>query len=67
MKLMSVKEYVEFRCSGGNCPICCCGGKWKILIDKETAEYYESVEGEFGERLRDGIQQYIYPFCPRNK
>ena len=55
MKLISVKEYVDFKCSGGDCPICCCGGKWKIVIDDKTAEFYNSVEGEFGDKLKYGF------------
>ncbi len=55
MKLLSVEDYVDFECVGGECPICCCGGRWKISIDDKTAEYYRSVEGDFGEELREGI------------
>lgn len=64
MKLISVKEYVDFKCSGGDCPICCCGGRWNINIDNKTAEYYFSLKGELGKELKEGIieKDGIYRF-----
>lgn len=55
MKLLSVDNFVDFECIGGDCPISCCGGRWGIYIDDESMDYYMSVEGEFGERLRNSI------------
>lgn len=55
MKLLSVDVFTDFECIGGECPISCCGGHWGIYIDDETMDYYLSVEGEFGERLRSSI------------
>ena len=55
MKLLSVDNYVDFECIAGDCPISCCGGNWGIPIDDDSYSYYMSVEGEFGERLRNGI------------
>lgn len=55
MKLLSVDNYIDFECIGGACPISCCGGNWGIPIDDESMEYYMSVDGEFGDILRDGI------------
>ena len=55
MKLLSVDIFTDFECIGGECPISCCGGYWGIYIDDETMDYYMSVEGEFGERLRNSI------------
>lgn len=52
MKLLSIEDYVNFRCIGGDCPISCCGGMWSICVDEESAKYYRSVEGEFGDELR---------------
>ncbi len=56
MKLLSTEDYVDFECIGGECPISCCGGDWSILIDKGMADYYRSLEGKFGDRLREGIE-----------
>lgn len=55
MKLLSADIFVDFECIGGDCPISCCGGQWSIFIDEEAMKYYKSVEGEFGDRLRDNI------------
>ena len=56
MKLLTTDNYIDFACIGGTCPISCCGGDWTIVVDEETAKYYRSVEGEFGEKLRDGLE-----------
>ena len=55
MKLLSVDNFIEFECIGGDCPISCCGGNWAIGIDDASYQYYMSVEGEFGETLKEGI------------
>lgn len=55
MKLLSIDNYIDFECIGGNCPMSCCGGYWRIDIDSASMDRYKSVEGEFGEILRNGI------------
>ncbi|WP_303838030.1 flagellin lysine-N-methylase [Ruminococcus flavefaciens] len=45
----------DFRCIAGDCRDSCCRG-WEIDIDSDTYGYYMSVGGEFGERLRNSIQ-----------
>lgn len=55
MKILSVEDYVQFCCTGKECPLCCCGGGWKIYIDKKTAQYYETVPGEIGKKIRDAM------------
>ncbi len=53
--ILRMPEYCRsFRCSAGECSDSCCIG-WEIDIDEKTADYYMSVDGEFGERLRKGI------------
>ncbi|MBR0511877.1 MAG: flagellin lysine-N-methylase [Ruminococcus sp.] len=44
----------SFRCIAGDCRDSCCKG-WEIDIDSSAYEFYQSVEGEFGERLRRSI------------
>ncbi|MBQ8503517.1 MAG: flagellin lysine-N-methylase [Clostridia bacterium] len=46
--------YNSFRCIADKCTDNCCIG-WEIDIDSSTAEYYNSVGGEFGKRLRENI------------
>jgi len=47
--------YRDFRCIAGDCKDSCCKG-WEIDIDSDTAEYYETLGGEFGKRLKDNIR-----------
>ena len=44
----------NFRCISSRCTDNCCIG-WEIDIDNETAEYYKTIGGDFGERLRSNI------------
>ena len=56
MRFYSLNMCDNFECVGSECIDTCCRG-WKIYIDKETGEYYRSVEGEFGDKLR----KYVKP------
>ena len=58
--------YSQFHCIGGSCPDSCCIG-WEVDIDEETCDYYKSLKGPFGDRLRahikeDGADRY-FPLC----
>ena len=53
--LLKMPSYCKsFRCIADKCGDNCCIG-WEIDIDTSTAEYYKSVSGAFGERLKDNI------------
>lgn len=54
MKVFAPDYYGDFACIAGGCRHSCCIG-WEIDIDPETAEYYKSFPGKFGERLRKNI------------
>ena len=54
MKIYVPDYYKDFRCLAGDCKHSCCIG-WEIDIDEDTLDYYKSVEGEFGERLKNNI------------
>ena len=43
--------YKEFHCIADACKDSCCIS-WEIDIDEDTFDYYKSIEGEFGKRLR---------------
>ena len=43
--------YKEFHCIADACKDSCCIG-WEIDIDEDTFDYYKSIEGDFGKRLR---------------
>jgi lysine-N-methylase len=55
MKLIAPNYYETFTCIAGRCKHSCCIG-WEIDIDEDTLRDYQSVEGAFGERLREGIE-----------
>ena len=46
----------NFRCIADKCTDNCCIG-WEIDIDPSSAEYYESVKGDFGVKLRNNIEK----------
>ncbi|MBQ3264560.1 MAG: flagellin lysine-N-methylase [Ruminococcus sp.] len=46
--------YRAFRCIAADCPDSCCQG-WDVVIDSETEAFYNSVQGAFGEKLREAI------------
>lgn len=58
--------YGQFHCIGGSCPDSCCIG-WEVDIDPETWDYYQSLEGSFGDRLRrhmkDDGEDHYFPMC----
>ena len=43
--------YGEFACLAGSCKHSCCVG-WEVDIDEDTWDYYDTVGGPFGDRLR---------------
>ena len=54
MKTFVPDYYDGFSCLAGDCKHSCCIG-WEIDIDANTLEYYNSVQGDFGRRLKDNI------------
>lgn len=57
MVLRYPSYYEKFHCIADRCEDTCCAG-WEIDIDDDSYQYYMSVEGEFGERLRRSIKEY---------
>lgn len=54
MKYLILDEINSFQCIGSDCPYTCCAN-WGIGIDADSVNYYRSVDGKFGERLRNSI------------
>lgn len=54
MKWIAPDYYSQFACIAGACRHSCCAG-WEIDIDTDTREYYRTVPGEIGDRLRKSI------------
>ena len=54
MKQIAPDYYDRFSCIASECKHNCCIG-WEIDIDEITLDYYNSVSGEMGERLKKHI------------
>lgn len=54
MKHFYPTYYHAFRCIAADCPDSCCQG-WDVVIDSDTEAFYNSVQGDFGEKLRGAI------------
>lgn len=48
--------FKKFKCIASECEDTCCAG-WEIVVDDETHECYKSVQGKFGDRLKNEIVQ----------
>lgn len=54
MKITKPNYFSKFRCIADKCEDTCCAG-WGIAIDDEAHKKYLSVEGSFGDRLKNEI------------
>jgi len=51
--LIAKPDYFDsFRCIAGNCPDSCCK-EWDVQVDDVSADYYRSLSGALGNRLRE--------------
>lgn len=65
MKPVIVPNYYQaFLCTASDCRHTCCVG-WEIDVDADTLAYYDTVEGEMGQRLRVSIDRGADPPCFR--
>lgn len=51
IKIYVPNYFKEFHCIADKCPDTCCAG-WEVNLDPESAEYYKTVGGDIGEKLR---------------
>ena len=56
--------YDKFKCIGGNCKHSCCIG-WEIDVDDETMDFYNSLDGEFADRILQNIEGEVPHFVLR--
>lgn len=69
--ILEFPDYYEtFQCIGSKCPDTCCAG-WEVDVDPDSCEYYQSIQGPFGDRLRkaltiDGEDRY-FPLDPAGR
>lgn len=54
MKVRTPDYFNEFQCIADKCEDTCCAG-WGIVIDNDSYKKYLSIEGNFGEELRNKI------------
>ena len=58
--------YKQFTCIADRCIDNCCFGGWQIDIDKETIDYYDTVQGDFGDRLKKYVDKEAGCFTLNN-
>lgn len=51
MKLTTPDYYKDFKCIAGDCTDTCCAG-WEVDVEPASYEYYKTVKGPFGDRLK---------------
>ncbi|MBE5818415.1 MAG: hypothetical protein E7312_05100 [Clostridiales bacterium] len=56
MKQIYPNYYDDFTCIADKCKHNCCIG-WEIDIDDDTMDIYDSIGGEFGKKLHQGIDR----------
>lgn len=54
MKTIVPNYYDKFLCTASECKHSCCKG-WEIDIDAQTHDFYKTLDGEIGERLKRSI------------
>lgn len=55
MKEVFPNYYKKFKCIADKCKHSCCIG-WEIDIDQDTMDLYNSLEGEFADKIRKNIK-----------
>lgn len=55
MKLKLPIYYKNFECIAGKCMHNCCKAGWEIDIDENSLNFYNSVDGDFGDKLKQNI------------
>lgn len=61
MKEIFPNYYKKFKCIANRCKHNCCIG-WEIDIDQNTMDIYNSLKGEFGQRIRGSIEGEVPHF-----
>lgn len=52
MRVRVPDYYKNFKCIASECKDTCCAG-WEVDVDEKAQEYYKTVEGDFGKRLKE--------------
>ena len=56
MRVTVPDYYEDFHCLAGVCPHTCCE-KWEVVIDEDSAAFYQTVPGPLGEKLRAALKR----------
>lgn len=62
MKIRMPHYYKDFKCIAGACTDTCCAG-WDVDVDQKSYDYYKTVKGEFGKRLKKVMVPQEYGGC----
>ena len=62
MKEVFPNYYEKFKCIADKCQHSCCIG-WEIDIDEDTMALYNSLDGEFAEKIRESIKGDVPHFA----
>lgn len=52
MRVRVPDYYKDFKCIASECTDTCCAG-WEVDVDEAAQEYYKTVKGDFGKRLKE--------------
>lgn len=52
MRIRIPDYYEDFKCIASECTDTCCAG-WEVDVDQNAQEYYKTVGGDFGKRLKE--------------
>lgn len=58
--------YKKFYCLAGSCPATCCAG-WQIVIDRRSLLRYASLDGSFGNRVKNSVDWQEHTFLQYGK
>lgn len=58
--------YKQFHCLAGSCPATCCAG-WQIVIDRKALQRYASLDGSFGNRVKNSVDWQEHTFLQYGK
>ena len=56
MEIRKSYYFDQFRCIAGACPDSCCK-EWDVQVDEKSAEFYRSLTGPLGDRLREVLRE----------
>ena len=56
MRLRYPRYFKEFSCLASACPDSCCK-EWDVLVDDDTAQYYQTMSGDLGDAIRSYLRQ----------